>query len=186
MEVQYKTMQLNKEISLIEAILFLEVEPIDLKSLVSISGLQKDIVLQAIAELQENYGKERHGIELIEISDGFLLSPKQELWEYLKPRYGKKNESKLSKAALETLSIIAYSQPITKAEIESIRGVTADGMIRLLQGRSLVKEVGKKDAPGKPIQYGTTKEFLKTFRLKSISDLPKLDDLEQERFELEG
>lgn len=181
-----KQMELNKEISLIEAILFLEVEPIDLKSLASISDLQSEVVLEAVSRLKEEYAKEEHGIELIEISDGFLLSPKQDLWDYLKPRYGKKNDAKLSKAALETLSIIAYSQPITKAEIESIRGVNADGMIRLLLGRTLIKEVGKKDAPGKPIQYGTTKEFLKTFRLKSISDLPKLDELEQERFELEG
>ena len=85
---------------------------------------------------------------------------------------------------METLSIIAYSQPITKGEIEAIRGVSADNMIRLLIERSLVKEVGKKDIPGKPIQYGTTKEFLKFFRLNSIADLPKLDETESERFEL--
>ena len=85
---------------------------------------------------------------------------------------------------METLSIIAYSQPITRAEIEAIRGVSADNMIRLLADRNLIKEVGKKDAPGKPVQFGTTKEFLKFFRLNSISDLPKLEETESERFEL--
>jgi segregation and condensation protein B len=85
---------------------------------------------------------------------------------------------------METLSIIAYQQPVTKAEIEAIRGVSADNMVRLLLDRNLIKEVGKKDIPGKPVQYGTTKEFLKFFRLQSIADLPKLDETENERFEL--
>lgn len=113
------------------------------------------------------------------------MAPKQDLWSSLKDHYGKKKDSKLSKAALETLSIIAYSQPITRAEIEGIRGVGADNMIRFLLDKELIKEVGKKDAPGKPIQYGTTKEFLKYFRLESIADLPRLDELEHERFERE-
>ena len=85
---------------------------------------------------------------------------------------------------METLSIIAYSQPVTRAEIEAIRGVSADNMIRLLIEKELIKEVGKKDVPGKPAMFGTTKEFLKIFRLNSIADLPKLDETERERFEL--
>ena len=105
-------------------------------------------------------------------------------WNFLKEKYGKKNEGKLSKSAMETLSIIAYSQPITRAEIEAIRGVSADNMVRLLMERNLIRETGKKDVPGKPIQYGTTKDFLKFFRLNSIADLPKLDETESERFEL--
>jgi segregation and condensation protein B len=118
------------------------------------------------------------------ITGGWALVPKKDIWDVLKERYGNKNEGKLSRSALETLSIIAYSQPITRAEIEAIRGVSADNMIRLLAERNLIKEVGKKDAPGKPVQFGTTKEFLKFFRLNSISDLPKLEETESERFEL--
>jgi segregation and condensation protein B len=125
-------------------------------------------------------------VELSNIGGGYLIGPKKEYWESLKERYGKKNDAKLSKAAMETLSIIAYSQPITRGEIEAIRGVSADHMMRLLLERDLIKEVGKKDSPGKPIQYGTTKEFLKFFRLESIADLPKLDESERERFELNG
>jgi segregation and condensation protein B len=87
---------------------------------------------------------------------------------------------------METLAIVAYSQPVTRAEIEKIRGVSADNMIRLLLEKGFVKEAGKKDIPGRPVMYGTTKEFLKQFHLNSISELPKLADGDRERFELEG
>ena len=175
---------MDKETALIEAILFLETEPVDEAALARISGLSKDVVEAALGCLLERYRSEDSGLELVQISGGWIASPKKDLWNYLKERYGKKNEGRLSKAALETLSIIAYSQPITRAEIEAIRGVSADNMIRLLLDRDLIKEVGKKDVPGKPVQFGTTREFLKFFRLNSIADLPKLDEAESERFEL--
>ena len=179
-------MELDRETAIIEAILFLETEPASLADLVRISTLSKDVVMDAVALLEEKYTSPGHGLEIVEIGGGFLLSPKAELWDYLKERYGKKNEGRLSKAAVETLSIIAYSQPITKGEIESIRGVSAEGMLKLLLSKKLVRPVGKKEAPGRPVQYGTTKDFLKMFRLNSIADLPKLDDANRERFELNG
>ena len=177
---------LDKESALVEAILFLEAEPLDLKTICRISGLSKEVVLEVIEKIRDRYSRGEHGIELVELGGGFLFSPKKEFWEVLKERYGKKQEGKLSRAALETLAIIAYSQPITRAEIENLRGVSADSMIKLLLSKNLIREVGKKDAPGKPVQYGTTKEFLKMFGLKSIADLPKLDEYEKERFELNG
>ncbi len=179
-------MKLEKETALIEAILFLESEPLDAKALSRISGLPREAVLQVIDTIRETYGKEEHGLELTELGGGFLLSPKKDLWDFLKDRYGKKNDNRLSRAAMETLSIIAYSQPITRAEIDGIRGVASDGMVRLLLSRALIREVGKKDVPGKPVQYGTTRDFLKLFRLNSISDLPKLDEVDKDRFELDG
>ena len=175
---------MEKEMALVEAILYLENEPIDEASIVRIAGLSKDVVEKVLELLSERYSSEAHGIEIIQISGGWILNPKKELWESLKDKYGKKNESKLSRAAMETLSIIAYSQPVTRGEIESIRGVSADNMIRLLLERNLIKEVGRKDVPGKPVQFGTTKEFLKFFHLNSIADLPKLDEDEEQRFEL--
>lgn len=177
-------MDFEKESALIESILFLESEPMTEKALASISELSEEVVAKCIEVLKEKYNSEGSGIELETITGGWALVPKKDIWEVLKERYGNKNEGKLSKSAMETLSIIAYSQPITRAEIEAIRGVSADNMIRLLMDRNLVKEVGKKDIPGKPSQFGTTKEFLKFFRLNSIADLPKLDQEEQERFEL--
>lgn len=175
---------LDKQVALLEAILFLENEPLSLDFLVKITGLTPEEVEAALTRLQSLYEQDNHGLELIHVANGYMFAPKKELAEYLKPRYGKRNENKLSKAALETLAIIAYSQPITKAEIESIRGVSADAMIKLLLARNLIHEVGKKDAPGKPVQYGTTKEFLMYFKLSSIADLPRLDEVEADRFSL--
>ncbi len=179
-------MKLEREAALIEAILFLESEPVEVEKLARYANLPQDIVDRVLLQLREEYSREDHGLELIEISGGIQFAPKADLWEHLKDRYGRKNESRLSKAALETLSIIAYSQPITRGEIDNIRGVSSANMVKQLHERNLVKVVGKKDVPGKPVQYGTTKEFLKLFRLKSISDLPHLDELDKERFELES
>ena len=179
-------MNLDRETALVEAILFLETEPIDAGTVAKIGDLSKDVVLEAVSRLQRRYEAEDTGVEIVDIAGGFLLSPKVALWPHLKRRYGKKNETVLSRAALETLSIIAYSQPITRSEIESIRGVSADGMIRLLLAKNMIKVVGKQETPGKPALYGTTQDFLKSFRLSSIADLPKLDEIEQERFELDG
>lgn len=178
--------KLDDEAALVEAILFLEGEPVDVPAIVRISSLSKEAVEATLGRLRERYAEEASGLEIIEIGGGLSLSVKKRLWEGLRERYGKRNENRLSRAAIETLSIIAYSQPITRAEVEAIRGVAADNMIRLLLDRQYIKEVGKKDAPGKPVQYGTTKEFLEAFRLGSIADLPRLDDAERERFELDG
>lgn len=178
-------MELSKDAALIEAVLLLESDPVEPKKLASITGLAEEAVQEAISQLRSAFEEDLHGLEIVEIGGGYALAPRKDLWEQLRERYGKSAENRLSKAALETLAIVAYSQPITRAEIESIRGVSADGMIKLLLSRNFIREVGKKDAPGKPVQYGTTREFLKAFRLATISDLPKLDGLERERFEQE-
>jgi len=178
-------MELSRNAALVEAVLLLESDPLEMRKLASITGLSTEEAEQAIAELRSHMETEGHGLAIVEIGGGFSFAPRKDLWESLRGRYGKNAENRLSKAALETLAIAAYSQPITRAEIESIRGVSADGMIRLLLARGFIREVGKKDAPGKPVQYGTTREFLKAFRLATIADLPKLDGLEGERFEQE-
>ena len=174
------------ETALIEAILFLEAEAVDEAGLSRISGLSAEAVKTALEKLKGRYAAQDCGFDLQIISGRYMISPKKVLWEILKERYGKKNENRLSRAAMETLSIVAYSQPITRAEVEAIRGTQADNMIRLLDEKKLIKVIGKKDVPGKPVQYGTTREFLKVFGLASIADLPKLDESEAERFELEG
>lgn len=175
---------LDREAALVQIVLFLEPEPVDRNAIVRITGLSKAIVDAALEKMAEGFRSPSSGLELAELGGGFTLVPKKEYWEALVERYGRKNEQRLSRAALETLSIVAYSQPVTRAEIEGIRGVSADNMIRFLLEKEFVREVGKKDAPGRPTQYGTTKEFLKFFRLGSIADLPTLDELERDRFEL--
>ncbi len=184
LEEKRKALNLDSETALVEAVLFLESEPQNTASLAKITQLSEDVITEALARLRERYSDADSGIEITEIIGGWMLVPKKESFEFVKERYGKKNEGRLSKAAIETLSIIAYSQPVTRAEIESIRHVNADNMMRVLLDRHFIKEVGKKDIPGKPILYGTTKEFLEFFHLQSISDLPQLDEKESERFEL--
>ena len=178
-------MELSKEAALVEAVLLLESDPVELRKLSTITGLPHEAALEAISQLRAALEGDGHGLEIVEIGGGFAFAPRKALWGQLRERYGKSAENRPSKAALETIAIVAYSQPITRAEIESIRGVAADGMIKLLLSRNFIREVGKKDVPGKPVQYGTTREFLKAFRLNTISDLPKLDGLERERFEQE-
>lgn len=168
---------------LVECVLFLENEPVDLNTLMRATALGRQETLEALEALRERYRQDFHGLELLELAGGYTFSPKAPLWEILKLRYGKRNENRLSRAALETLSIVAYSQPITRQEIEAIRGVSADAMIKLLLSRQLIREVGKREVPGRPAQYGTTKEFLKLFRLSSIAELPKMDEMEREKFE---
>ena len=177
-------LELVKETALIEAILFLEGDALDEASLSRISGLSRDVVENALDKLKARYSENNSGLEILYIGGDITISPKKDYWEQLKTRYGKKNENRLSRAAMETLSIVAYSQPITRSEVEAIRGVQADNMIRMLMEKNLIREMGKKDVPGKPTLYGTSREFLKVFRLGSIADLPKLDESEAERFEL--
>ncbi|WP_455381799.1 SMC-Scp complex subunit ScpB, partial [Salinispira pacifica] len=136
-------MDLQNEAALVEAVLFLESDPVDIPTLARITSLSREVVVGALDRIRNEYASETHGLELVEIGEGFQFSPKKDLWPSLRDRYGKKNEKRLSRAAMETLSIIAYSQPITRAEIENIRGVAADGMIKLLQSRELIREVGK-------------------------------------------
>ena len=182
-----KKLKIENEAGLIEAILYLEMDPIDINVLTQKSGLSRDKVKKALEFLEEKYQEDYCGVELSRIGGGVMLSTKQQYWDILKPHYGKKNELRFSKATLETLSIIAYSQPVTRSEIETIRGVQAvDAVIRFLLEKDLIRPMGKKDIPGKPTQYGTTRTFLRFFQLNSIADLPKLSESEAARFELEG
>ena len=127
---------------------------------------------------RENVGLTR------EVENGYQMTTKTEYYDYIYPIFDNRAKPSLSAAALETLSIIAYNPKITRAEIEQIRGVNSDGTIYKLLEYNLIEEVGRLDAPGRPTIYSTTKEFLKLFRLNSIAELPKLDEDEQERFEL--
>lgn len=177
-------MDFSKETALCETILFLESEPLTVKVLSNKAQLSEEVVEKCLEKLKEKYSAEDSGVELSMVTGGWCITPKKEYWEVLKEFYGSKRDGRLSKSAMETLAIIAYSQPITRAEVEQLRGVGVDNMIRLLIERNLIKEVGKKEVPGRPTLFGTTKEFLKLFHLNSISELPKLDEDDEKRFEL--
>lgn len=177
-------MELEKETAIVGAALFMESESASEKYLARVTGLSEEDVHKCIENLTDALSAPYCGVELRMITGGWALVPKTDVWQSLREHYGAKSSGRLSRSARDTLSIIAYSQPVTRAEIESLRGVNCDAMIHLLIERGLVKEVGKKDVPGKPVQFGTTREFLKYFHLNSIADLPKLDEDESERFEL--
>lgn len=171
--------------ALVEAVLFLESEPVEMAVLAKITGLEVQAVEKALEVLHSRYSEPGSGVELSELGGGFSLIPRRDLMAVLRHHYGKKTDEKMSRAALETLSIIAYSQPVTRAEIDGIRGVNSTGTLKILQERGYVREIGRKDTPGRPVQYGTTKDFLQFFGLASIADLPKLDGAERERFEIQ-
>jgi len=176
---------LSTEARLVEVILFLENEPVSLERLSKMTSLTEEETRNALTEMQEHYRDYLHGMDLVESQGAFQFLPSSDLHDKLRSCYGKRVDRRLSRAAMETLSIIAYSQPITRREIDNIRGVSSDTIIRLLRDREYIKVVGRKDVPGHPCLYGTSRKFLFEFNLASISALPKLSDIDRLRFEQE-
>lgn len=166
--------------SVIESVLFVSDRPVSPKDIADIlgEGFDTKSVRKYLEEMMQHYESQKGGILLREVAGGFQLYTNPENAEYLKKLIDIK-PFRLSRAALETLAIVAYRQPVTKAEIEDIRGVDSSGALRVLIERKLVKIIGKKDEPGRPFLYGTTKEFLEFFDLKSLGELPTLKDLDQ-------
>lgn len=171
--------------SIIESILFVSDRPIQAREIAEIlgEGFDTKTVKKILEDMTASYENSKGGIMLREVASGYQLYTNPENAEYLKKMIDIK-PFKLSRASLETLAIVAYRQPVTKAEIEEIRGVDCGGALRVLIEKKLVRIVGKKDEPGRPFLYGTTREFLEFFDLKSLADLPTLKDLEQIKKEI--
>ncbi len=169
-------------VQLIEAVLFIENDALSRERLSQMTSLPIDVVEQAIGELQTTYREGKRGVMLAETSQGYQLVPSPHLHDELRNTYGKRVDRRLTRAALETLSIIAYAQPVTRRDVENIRGVSSDSIMRMLLEREYIHVVGRKDVPGHPGLYGTTRKFLLQFGLSSISDLPRLSQLDRERF----
>ena len=158
----------------IESILFAAGREVKIGELMSALELSSEEVISAVNSLKEEYKEEKRGLEIINIEDAYQLCTKKENYEYIYPIFDKRSKPNLSNAALETLAIIAYNPRITRAEIETIRGVNSDGTMYKLLDYNLIEEAGKLDAPGKPMTYKTSKEFLKMFGISSLSELPAL------------
>lgn len=163
-------------ISAIESILFFWADPIDLSSLAKILAIDEKQVKVYIESLDKRYEEESFGIEIKHVNDSYQLVTKAKNSNYIEKLTVNIDEKSLSDALMETLSIIAYKQPITRVEIDSIRGVNCSSSITSLIDRGLIKELGKLDRIGKPIIYGTTDEFLRVFALKTLDDLPSLEE----------
>lgn len=161
--------------AIIEGLLFaVGDEGIDLKQIAEIIDLDEETTLDIIDDLMNDYKRDLRGFQLIQYADSFQLTTLPEHAEYFEKLVYLPSRATLSQAALETLGIIAYKQPITKAEIEELRGVQSDSALRTLVGKQLIKEVGRKDTIGRPILYGTTKDFLDYFGLEKLEQLPPL------------
>ncbi len=167
-------MEIEEKKAIIEAILFAAGGMVKQKELVLALEMSIQDIDTLIENMQEEYKNKNRGIELIKVDDSYQLCTKKELYEYVYPVLDKRTKPNLSNAALETLAIIAYNPKITRAEIEAIRGVSADACVYKLLEYGLIEEAGKIDLPGKPMSYRTTNDFLKMFGYSSLEELPEL------------
>lgn len=170
-------MEENNLKSAIEALIFASEKPITVEQLKKVLGdIDTLSVNKIIAELVNDYQAQNRGLRVVEIAGGFQMTTCSNFAPFLKKLFKNRYNDKLSKPALESLAIIAYKQPLTKAEIESLRNVNVDGVIKSLTDKNLIRICGRKKIPGRPFVFGTTREFLEHFGLKSLQDLPKIED----------
>lgn len=172
----------KEALAILDALLFMAPEPLSLVALSKLTGFDISDIQKMLEDLRDLYNQPGHGIKLVEVANGYQLVTRPEYHSYVeKLQRRKTKEHPLSRAALETLSIIAYCQPVTKAKIEAIRGVRVDHVLDTLLERGLIEETGRGEGPGRPVLYGTTTFFLEYFGLKDLSELPALDSLTKMR-----
>ncbi len=170
----------KKRESIVEAVLFTMGESVELRQLAAAIGEGEDIARQTIEALRETYDKEKRGIQIIELDKSYQMCTRAEYYENLIQVAATPKKHVLSDVVLETLSIIAYKQPVTKMEIEKIRGVKSYHAVNRLIEYNLVYEVGRLDAPGRPALFATTEEFLRRFGIGSMEELPDMDPVQTE------
>lgn len=164
----------DKIVGALEAVLFAAGEPLSVAEIASCLQLEKPQVWELLTSLENSYEKEEHGLMLRQVGEGYQLVTKPGFYNYV-VNLSCKREIKLTNAGMETLAIIAFKQPVTRAEMEAIRGVKVDGVVNTLLDLGLITEAGRKKALGNPILYATTDKFLTIFGLGSLADLPPLD-----------
>ena len=179
-------MEITKLEAVIEAILFTMGESVEINKIAAAIDHDEETTRKLIHNMMDKYEKEDRGIKIIELEDSFQMCTKSEMYEYLIKVAKQPRKYVLTDVQLETLSIIAYKQPITKIEIEKIRGVKSDHAVNKLVEYNLVCELGRLDAPGRPILFGTTEEFLRRFSVHSLDELPSLNAEQMESFKTEA
>jgi segregation and condensation protein B len=172
----------KKAMAIIESVLFAMGDSVELSKLCHALEMSEGEVRDVIAKMNEKYKKSDRGIYIAELENSFQLCTKPELYEYLIKVAKAPRKLAMSDTLLETLSIVAYKQPVTRIEIEKIRGVSCEHAINRLMEFNLIQELGRLDAPGRPLLFGTTEEFLRTFGVKSIGDLPVINHEQMEDF----
>ena len=179
-------MDTKKAEAIIEAVLFAMGDSVELSKLTHVLEMEPQKIRDIIAKMNEKYQEEDRGISIIELEDSYQLCTKPDLYEYLIKVAKAPRKYVMSDTLLETLSIVAYKQPVTRLEIEKIRGVKSDHAINKLIEYNLVCEVGRLDAPGRPLLFGTTEEFLRRFSVQSLEELPGVDAEKMEVFKEEA
>lgn len=165
--------------SIVESLLFVAEGPLTPQRLIEvIDGADKKEIAAALEQIQMDLEANRRGLRLVEVAGGFQLRTPKENADWVKKYLGGR-PARMGRATLETLAIIAYRQPVTKAEVEAIRGVDVDGVVNTLVERNLIRAVGRKDVPGRPFLFGTTPEFLQLFNLKDLTELPTLKEMDE-------
>lgn len=165
--------------AIVESLLFVADGPLSLDRLCTLlEEFEREEIRRALAAISSDCCGSQRGIELVQVAGGYQLRSRPELADYIR-RLKKVKPVKFSPSALETLAIVAYRQPVTRAEIEYLRGVDSGGILKSLLDRKLIRIIGKKDIPGKPLIYGTTREFMEAFSLKDLASLPTLREIEE-------
>ena len=179
-------MEINKLEAVIEAILFTMGDSVEISKIAAAIEHDEDTTRKLIHNMMDKYENENRGIKIIELEDSYQMCTKQDMYEYLIRVAKQPRKYVLTDVQLETLSIIAYKQPVTKLEIEKIRGVKSDHAVNKLVEYNLVEEKGRLDAPGRPLLFGTSEEFLRRFGIQSTNELPNLNSEQIETFKAEA
>lgn len=163
---------------IIEAILFMAEEPLSVKEMAEITGAGGEDTQKALMEVMEGYER-NSGLQILRVAGGYQLATRPEAAPYIQKMEREGHTLRLSQAAMESLAIIAYKQPVTRIEIEAIRGVRVDKVLENLLRKKLIRITGRKSVPGRPMTYGTTKKFLQYFGLNDLKDLPPLENFSE-------
>jgi len=178
LETEKQPRSVGEIVAIVEALVFVADEPISIKLLAEILQEDREVIEAAVEQLKNEYQYRESGLTLREIAGGWQISTRAEFHEEIRKFLKTRPNAKLSLAALETLAVIAYKQPVTVPEILDIRGVQSASAIKTLLDKRLIAAKGRKETVGRPMQYGTSKEFLMQFGLKDLSELPSIEDFE--------
>lgn len=172
----------SKQEAVLEAVLFTMGDSVEIERLAELIEEDENATREILAEMKEALDNSERGITITELDGAYQMCTKPEMYEFLIELTKTTRREALTEAALETLSIIAYKQPVTRMDIEKIRGVSCDYALNRLLEFDLIKELGRLDAPGKPILFGTTEQFLRSFGVKSLDELPEISQVKMEEF----
>jgi segregation and condensation protein B len=162
----------------LEAVLFASGEPVPVERLAEVLEADRPAVLKILSRMADRINSEEGGVMLLQVGDCYQFATRPEYAGYIRRALDLKRNMPLSQAALEVLAIVAYNQPVTRGYVEQVRGVDSSGVICLLTEKGLIEERGRLDAPGRPLLYGTTPNFLRCFGLRSLSELPRVDEIQ--------